>query len=217
MSIGSARKILVTLAVASFLSTAAVLAQESAGDSFEGNVVLESVGDDPFVPAFRLGQTLVFRQANGEEWISPSGAIVDGRSVPGVFVQLKGHPFEGNFRKSAVTYDYAVKIKQREWETTLRMFYDALRVEGIVEADAKSMYMILSGAGTRWAMRGPNSCFSRCHVDSKELEWRPRVDGDKLLSLVEWVEAENPDLDQIDERARATIVEAGPHIFGAKR
>ena len=189
-------------------------ARESDGATFEGRVVLEPVGDDPFVPEFRLGEQLVFRQGDGTEWISPSGAILDGRSVPSLFVKVIGHPFESTFRKSAVSYDYAVKSKQQPWETAQRMFFDALLVEGVPESDAKVMYLLLSGSGTRWALPGPNSCFSRCHTDSKELEWRPRVDDEKLLALIAWTQADNPELDQIDQRARATILEPGPHIFG---
>jgi len=201
--------------VISVLAVSAIsLAEETGGAGFEGRVVLEPVGGDPFVPSYRLGERLVFLQGNGTEWISPAGAILDGRSVPSLFVKVIGHPFESTFRKSAVTYDYAVKIKQHSWETAQRMFQEALLAEGISESDAKVMYLLLSGSGTRWALPGPNSCFSRCHTDSKELEWRPRVDDEKLLSLVAWVQADNPELDQIDQRARATILEPGPHIFG---
>lgn len=210
----AARMFLVVLAASVLAMTAAALAEESAGAAFEGRVVLEPVGDDPFVPTFRLGERLVFRQGNGTEWISPPGAILDGRSVPSLFVKVIGHPFEGTFRKSAVSYDYAVKVKERTWEAAQRMFFEALRTEGVAEPEARVMYLLLSGSGTRWAMRGPNSCFSRCHTDAKELEWRPRVDDDKLLALLEWAKTDNPDLDQIDLRARATILEPGPHIFG---
>lgn len=207
-------KTLVAITVAPWIVCASALAQDNTGGVFEGKVVLKPVGDDPFVPSFRLQETLLFRQGGGMEWISPEGAIVDGRSVPTLFVQLTGQPFESSFRKSAVTYDHAVKRKHREWELVLRMFYDALRTEGVEEAEAKSMYLVLSGSGTRWVLRDEKNCFGRCHADARELEWRPRVDDERLLSLVPWVQAENPDLDQIDQRARATIIEAGPHIFG---
>ncbi len=202
------------LAVIVLAVSAVSMADETGIAAFEGHVVLEAVGDDPFVPSFRLGEQLVFRQGNGTEWVSPSGAILDGRSVPSLFVKVIGHPFDGTFRKSAVSYDYAVKSKQHSWETAQRMFYEALLVEGVPESDAKVMYLLLSGSGTRWALPGPNSCFSRCHTDAKELEWRPRVDNEKLLALIAWAQADNPELDQIDQRARATILEPGPHIFG---
>ncbi len=210
-----ARRVCAFALVVSMLAASLIaLAEEVGGAAFEGRVVLEPVGDDPFVPLYRLGEQLVFRQGNGTEWISPAGVILDGRSVPTLFVKVFGHPFEGSFRKSAVSYDYTVRRKQVSWEAAQRMFYEALRAEGVVESDAKVMYLLLSGSGTRWALPGPNSCFSRCHTDAKELEWRPRVDDEKLLSLITWTQVDNPGLDQIDQRARATILEPGPHIFG---
>ena len=206
--------VFVALVTGALVFSVIALAEEIGGGAFEGQVVLQPVGDDQFVPSFRLEKTLLFRQGDGTEWISPAGVILDGRSVPSLFVKVIGHPFEGAYRKSAVSYDYAVKIKERTWETAQRMFFEALLTEGIAEPEARVMYLLLSGSGTRWAMRGPNSCFSRCHTDSKELEWRPRVDNDKLLALIAWVQTDNPDLDQIDVRARSTILEPGPHIFG---
>lgn len=189
-------------------------AEQASVARFEGSVVMEPIGDDPFVPSFKLTRRLVFSQSDGTQWISPPDALVDGRSMPTLFVQLFGHPFDSTFRKSAVSYDHAVKTKQYSWEAAQRMFHEALLTEGVAPDDAKVMYLLLSGSGTRWAMRGPNSCFSRCHTDAKELEWRPRVDNEKLVSLTSWVRTEDPSLDQIDQRARATIVEKGPHIFG---
>lgn len=189
-------------------------AEQAAGARFEGEVAMEAIGDDPFVPSFRLTEKLVFLQSDGTQWVSPPDAVVDGRSMPTLFMQLIGHPFESTFKKSAVSYDYAVKTKQHTWEEAQRMFYEALLTEGVAQAEAKVMYLLLSGSGTRWAMPGPDSCFSRCHTDAKELEWRPRVDNEKLASLANWVRADDPTLEQIDERARATIVERGPHIFG---
>jgi len=97
------------------------------------------------------------------------------------------------------------------------MFYEAAVTEGVAPGEAKVMYTVLSASGTRWALHGPNSCFSRCHVSEEQLEWRPRVDHDKLVSLLSWVRAEDPSLDEIDQRANQTIIEKGPHIFGTLR
>ncbi len=184
---------------------------------FDGQVVLERLDDDPFVPRFRLIGELQFRQAAGQMWVTPAKTILDGRSVPTVFVQLFGNPLEGVFSKTAVSYDYAVKRKNSSWEQAQRMFYEAAITEGVAPGEAKVMYTVLSASGTRWALHGPNSCFSRCHVSEEQLEWRPRVDHDKLVSLLSWVRAEDPSLDEIDQRANQTIIEKGPHIFGTLR
>ena len=201
-------------AVAWTLRARAANPGESVVGSFDGQGVLERLEDDPFIPRFRLIGELRFQQSGGQVWVTPASTILDGRSVPTVFVQLFGHPLESGFSRAAVSYDYAVKKKDSAWEQTQRMFYEAAVTEGIAPDDAKAMYTVLSASGTRWALHGPNSCFSRCHVSETELEWRPRVDHDKLVSLLSWVRSENPSLDEIDHRAAQTIIEKGPHIFG---
>ena len=178
---------------------------------------MEPVGDDPFVPRFRLLGELRFLQAAGKVWVTPSNAILDGRSMPTLFVLLKGNPLESNYRKSAISYEYAVRSKQQSWQDAQRMFYEAVRVEGIAALDGKVMYMLLRASGSRWALHGPNSCFSRCHTGRTELEWRPLVDDGKLAALLEWVRIEDPSLEAIDERGKEAIIEEGPHIFGAVR
>lgn len=195
----------------------AARAEDGAGARFTGHAFMEPIGDDTFVPRFRLVGELRFLQANGKVWVTPSHAVLDGRSVPTLYVQLKGNPLEGNYLKSAITYEYAVRSKQQSWESTQRMFYEAVTVEGVEPVEGKVMYVLLRASGSRWALHGPNSCFSRCHTGASELEWRPLVDDEKLAALVEWVRADNPMLDAIDDRAKEAIVDEGPHIFGASR
>lgn len=206
---------IVAIAGALWLSdTDAADSGESVAGGFDGQAALERLDDDPFVPRFRLIGELRFKQAHGQIWVTPANTILDGRTVPTLFVQLFGHPLESVFTKSAVTYDYAVKTKNSSWEQTQRMFYEATITEGVAADEAKVMYTVLSASGTRWALHGPNSCFSRCHVSETELEWRPRVDYEKLVSILEWVRAEKPTLDEIDQHAQQSIIEKGPHIFG---
>ena len=202
------------LSVAALIGTSAAGEDAPVAGSFEGEVSLKALDDDPFVPSFRLIGDLRFRQSDGRVWLTPSNTILDGRSVPTLFVQLFGHPFEGSFPKTSISYEHAVKKKYSSWEESQRMFYEAAVTEGVAPAEARAMYTVLSASGSRWALRGPNSCFSRCHTDAKELEWRPRVDHDKLVALLDWVRAENPALDAVDRRASETIIEKGPHIFG---
>ncbi len=181
---------------------------------FDGELTLERIDDDPFLPKVRLLDELRFRQATGQVWETPGNVILDGRSMPTLFVQLFGGFLEGDFRKTAVTYDYAVKRKPYSWQETHRMFYEGVMTEGVAGVESKAMYLLLMASGTRWAQHGPNSCFSRCHTDAKELEWRPRVDDEKLVSLLNWVRTEDPALAVIEQRAEEAIIEEGPHIFG---
>ncbi len=108
-------KTLVAITVAPWIVCASALAQENTGGVFEGKVVLKPVGDDPFVPSFRLQETLLFRQGGGMEWISPEGAIVDGRSVPPLFVQLtSGIRSRAHTARAPSLMTHAVKIKEHD-------------------------------------------------------------------------------------------------------
>ena len=55
-------------------------AVDSTGGRFTGLAFMEPIGDDPFVPRFRLLGELRFLQAGGKLWVTPSNAILDGRS-----------------------------------------------------------------------------------------------------------------------------------------
>jgi len=187
------------------------------GGKFIGSGQIEQLKDDPFVTHFRLIDELRFEQADGEVWVTPSNAILDGRSVPLLFNKLIGNPFNLDFRKTAITYDFAVKSKFHPWKRAQRMFYDGAVTEGVDPVKAKVMYTLLSASGSRWAQHSPDGCFNRCHNRFKELEWRPTVNEQQLISLLDWVRKENPSLDEIDQKASTAIIDNGPHIKGSMR
>ena len=187
------------------------------GSRFIGKGQIEQLKDDPFVAHFRLLDELRFEEADGEVWVTPSNAILDGRSVPLLFNKLIGNPFDLEFRKTAITYDFAVKSKFHPWKSAQRMFYDGAVTEGVDPVKAKVMYTLLSASGSRWAQHSPDGCFNRCHNRFKELEWRPTVDEQKLISMLDWVRKDNPSLDEIDQKARTAILDQGPHIKGSMR
>jgi len=217
-TISSTTRLVISIVLATLtVETSFAGTDELVAGAFDGTAIIERLDGGPFSPQWRLTEELLFRRASGEVWVTPSGAMLDGRSVLKLFVQLIGQPFESAFRKTAISYDYAVKSKYHPWRDAQRMFYEGAVAEGVVPIDAKVMYLLLSASGTRWALHGPNSCFNRCHNGNKELEWRPRVDDEKLVSLVSWVREDAPSLDAIDQRASEVIIEKGPHIFGAVR
>ena len=187
------------------------------GNRFVGSGQIEQVKDDPFVAHFRLLDELRYEESDGQVWVTPSNAILDGRSVPLLFNKLIGNPFELDFPKTAITYDYAVKSKFHSWKSAQRMFYDGALTEGVDPVKAKIMYTLLSASGSRWAQHTADGCFSRCHNRFRELEWRPTVNEQQLVSLLDWVRQENPSLDQIDRKANVVIIDQGPHIKGSMR
>lgn len=183
-----------------------------AGGTFEGNVVVEWL-DDPYVLKLRLVEDFTFRESAGI-WVVPAGTIVDGRSLPTLFVSLVGRPFESNFRKAALVYDYAAKSKQRSWDESQQMFYDALLAEGVIPIEAKVMYMLLNATGPRWVIKGSTDCYGRCHSRDADLQWSPRVHDDDVVALINWVRSEDPSLDEIRTQVQTIIIDASPHMIG---
>jgi len=59
--------------------------------------------------------------------------------------------------------------------------------------------------------------YGRCHAADSDLEWRPRVDDEKVIALVTWVRQEAPSLEAIERRVGEVIIEAGPHVFGPEK
>jgi hypothetical protein len=184
---------------------------------FVGDGIIVQLKDDPFVTHYRLVDELRFETADGEVWVTPANAILDGRSMPQLFIKLFGNPFDLDFRKTAITYDFAVKSKYHPWKRAQRIFYDSAVTEGVDPVEAKVMYTLLSASGSRWAQHSPDGCFNRCHNRFKELEWRPTINEQQLISMLDWVRKENPTLDAIDERASEVIIDKGPHISGTMR
>jgi len=189
---------------------------EPEGNRFHGRVVVEWV-DDPFVPLLRVVEDFYFFQGDGKVWKTPAGAVVAGRSIPPLFIQLIGHPFESGFRKTAITYDYAVTARKHPWRDADRMFYDGAVTEGVLPVEAKVMYLLLYATGPRWAVSGTRDCHGRCHRRDEDLAWSPQVDHEQILSLASWIHAEDPSLDAIEQHADKVILQAGPHVVGPFR
>ena len=203
----------VFFAVLVFMLSSVAHADDGLDGRFEGRVIVEWL-DDPFGPKVQVIEDFYFRQSDGTIWKVPAGAIVAGRSIPPLFVQLMGHPFESGFRKTAISYDYAVTARQHPWKDAQRMFYDGAVTEGVLPIEAKVMYLLLHATGPRWAVSGTRDCHGRCHRRDEELAWSPQVDHEQVVSLVSWVHAEDPSLDAIDQRVGKVILQAGPHIIG---
>ena len=202
--------------VAAAVSSSCVIAAESGqvtSGSFEGNVIVEWL-DDPYVLKMRLTRDFAFRQADGKTWLVPADAIVDGRSMPRLFVSLTGRPFNSAFRKTTLVYDYAAKAKRRSWDEAQAMFYEGALSEGIVPVEAKVIYMLLSATGLRWAVRGDRDCYGRCHSVDANLEWSPKVREEEVVALVSWVRSEDPPLDEIERRVGKVILDDSPHMIG---
>lgn len=193
------------------VSCSAALA--AGGGHFDGRLILEWVDDDPFIAQMKLVEPFSFQQASGEIWLVPAGSLVDGRSLPPLFVHMMGHPFDGAFRKTAVIYDHAARDMKRPWQQAQRMFFESSVAEGIMPIEAKVMYALLNATGSRWEVRESGSCFVNCHSAAADLKWRPLFVDEQVKMLPGWVRNNDPSLEQIEARVTQIILHPGPHVF----
>lgn len=96
-----------------------------------------------------------FVRTDGEEWPVPTGAIVDGASIPRVFWSLIGGPFEGKYRDASIVHDHYCDTKTRAWKDTHRIFFEAMMTSGVRETRAKIMYYAVYKFGPRWQAGAP--------------------------------------------------------------
>jgi hypothetical protein len=130
----------------------------------------------------------------GEVWVAPAGSRVNGASIPRAFWSLIGGPFEGKYRNASVLHDVAYEEQSRPWEDADRMFYNAMRCSGVGVVTAKTMYYALRRHGRHWK-----------HRQALPVETgKPRpsaVNPAEIDEIQKWIQANDPDLEQIDSRA----------------
>jgi len=179
---------------------------------FIGKVMVEWLDDDPFIPRMRLLEDFGFQDAQGKIWLADKGAVLDGRSLPLVFRDWFGLPFEGQYRKTSVLYDHYCRAMGEPWRDVHRMFYVGAVAEGVEDTEAKLMYMALYAGGLRWELKG-SSCFRGCHASASALTWKPEIQNLDLKPVAAWIRQSSPSLEAIDEHLDGIIKKPGPHIF----
>ncbi len=180
-----------------------------AESGFEGSPALTPL-EDSFIDQYRTTAELIYRQKDGRVWVVPEGSLIDGRGFPRLFNDLFGSGLNDAFLKSSIAYDFAAKSKHHPWKLAQNMLHEAMEAEGVPLADANLTFMLLRATGTRWAIKGYGGC-ARCHGPTAQLEWRPRVSDEDILSLVEWARDEDLSLPEIESKVLEFILEEGPH------
>jgi len=133
----------------------------------------------------------------GEVWVAPAGSRVDGASIPRAFWTVMGGPFEGKYRNASVLHDVAYDEQRRSPEDVDLMFYNAMRCSGVGAVKAKTMYYSLRRHGRHWKHRQA--------LPSGEATSRPSaVNPREIGEIQQWVEQNEPSLEQIDARAKVS-------------
>lgn len=102
----------------------------------------------------RLLSPFAYFRPDRSHWPVPVGAFFDGASIPRVFWTLIGSPYVGAYRKAAIVHDHYCVVKARRWQDTHRMFYEAMRCDGVGKSKAGVMYYAVRRFGPRWPLPG---------------------------------------------------------------
>lgn len=97
-----------------------------------------------------LVETFSFVDENGVKWTAPSGSIIDGASIPRFFWYFIGSPFNGHYRRASVIHDVYCVTKSKPYKEVHRMFYHAIRADGVSKRKAKAMYLALKIGAPKW-------------------------------------------------------------------
>jgi hypothetical protein len=116
----------------------------------------------------KLLKDYAFKDTKGYTWVAPEGFKVDGASIPRFFWTIIGGPLEGKYRNASVIHDVYCVSKQRSWEDTHRMFYDAMRANDVSELQAKLMFYAVYGFGPRWDEVVNHRQITTCVVEDAE-------------------------------------------------
>ncbi len=117
---------------------------------FEGEVDvrwLRQAGRDRDV---RLLADFAYVDPQGKRWLAARGRVVNGASIPEVLWSSFGPPFVGDYRRGSVLHDVACEDRTEPSEDVHRMFYNAIRCDGVGQAKALTMYWAVKLFGPRW-------------------------------------------------------------------
>lgn len=118
--------------------------------TFEGDVVaqwLTHSGDDRDM---KLLKDFAFNAPDGKRWIAPKGSVVNGASIPSVLWSTVGPPFVGDYRRATVIHDVASDERTEPHEQVHRVFYYAMRADGVSWLKANTMYQAVKRFGPTW-------------------------------------------------------------------
>ena len=115
---------------------------------FEGKAVTEWLQREP--RKMRLVSEFSFIDENGVCWTAPKKSIIDGSSIPRLFWRVIGSPFVGLHRRASIIHDVYCVTKSRPHSEVHRMYYDAIRCDGVSKFKAKLMYNAIKIGGPKW-------------------------------------------------------------------
>jgi hypothetical protein len=120
--------------------------------TFSGNPrtewLVDKAGDDRDM---QMLEDFYFVDPAGRKWLAPTGATVNGASIPAPLWSTVGSPYTGDYRRASIVHDVACAdagVSRKEADV---MFFDACLAGGCSELRARILYAgVRTGA---WASR----------------------------------------------------------------
>jgi hypothetical protein len=177
---------------------------------FIGRVLVEWLSEEGSDRKMKLVEDFAFEDEAGLRWDVPSGAVIDGASIPQIFWTSFGPPFVGDYRRASVVHDHYCIVKTRPSKAVHRMFREACEAGGVSRGTAKLMYLAVRTFGPNWkSFAEPLSVPGAPEIAAATpIEFETRMDMSEYESLKKWIETEDPDIDAIDAMIEEKLISA---------
>jgi hypothetical protein len=100
--------------------------------------------------SMQLLNDVAFLDNRGRRWQAWKGDIVDGASIPRFFWRFIGSPFVGKYRRASVIHDVYCKTEVVRSPEVHKMFYEAMRHDGVPRVKAYAMWLAVRTFGPRF-------------------------------------------------------------------
>ncbi|MEA3292361.1 MAG: DUF1353 domain-containing protein [Pseudomonadota bacterium] len=123
---------------------------------FDGEVVAKWCRD-PNQPDRNmvLMEKLTYVDPKGNSWVASEHRKINGASIPdALWSAWLGTPFVGDYRRATVVHDIACDDRAEPSAAVHKMFYYAMRCDGVPKFRAVPMYVAVSLFGPRWDAAG---------------------------------------------------------------
>jgi len=164
--------------------------------SFEGDVVTKWLKDkDQPDRMMKLDANFAYVDPSGKRWEAAKGREVNGASIPPFLWNIVGPPYVGDYRRATVLHDVACDDQGEPHAQVHRMFYNAMRCDGVERFKAALMYLAVARFGPTWET-GKTETFSPARdmtsIDLYALEF--------AIGLAISILPEDAGLDELDKR-----------------
>lgn len=118
---------------------------------FKGEVITKWLVDNKETDhLMQLMEDFIFVDKDGFEWKAPKGITIDGASIPRLLWVAVGSPFVGDYRRASVLHDYECYMQNKPHRKVHKMFYHAMRCDGVSRFKAGYMYVAVRIGGGAW-------------------------------------------------------------------